>query len=96
MEAVKSLSGQGRLRAVYVFGSQVEGRADQWSDIDLAAFMEGVENWDMHRRAEVMSNVQFEVGFDIEAHLFPASAFDNLERGSFAEYIIKHGVPILS
>ncbi|HUT54284.1 MAG TPA: nucleotidyltransferase domain-containing protein, partial [bacterium] len=80
--------------AVYIFGSQVEGRADEWSDIDLAAFMDGVESWDLQRRTEVMAHVQFEVGFDVEPHLFPASALQNPERGSFAEYILKHGVRI--
>ena len=43
----------------------------------------------------IMYRVQKEVGLDIEAHLFPATAFDHPERGSFAAYIIKNGVPIL-
>ena len=36
-----------------------------------------------------------EAGSDIEAHLFPASALDNPPRGGFAEYILRHGTPIL-
>ncbi len=33
--------------AAYLFGSQVTGNADQWSDIDLAVFAEGIEAWDI-------------------------------------------------
>ena len=44
LAATRTLARLGTIRAAYVFGSQVEGRADRWSDIDVAAFMEGVEN----------------------------------------------------
>ena len=43
----KALEREGVVRAAYVFGSQVDGRTDRWSDIDVAAFMEGVESWDI-------------------------------------------------
>ena len=92
--AAKTLSRIGSVRAVYVFGSQVEGNTDRWSDIDVAAFMEEVENWDIHQRARVMALVMEEAGSDVETHLFPVSALENPGRGSFAEYILQHGVRI--
>jgi predicted nucleotidyltransferase len=95
MEAARALGRRGIVRAVYVFGSHVTGRADEWSDIDVAAFMEGIENWDFWQRTQVMAQVQMEVGHDIEPHLFPASALENAEPGSFAADIIKHGVRII-
>jgi len=93
--AVKVLARLGVVHAAYVFGSQVEGTADAWSDIDVAAFIQGLEHWDIRRRAEAMALVMEEAGSDVEAHLFPASALDNPARGGFAEYILRHGIPIL-
>jgi predicted nucleotidyltransferase len=92
--AVKILARLGVVRAAYVFGSQVEGTADAWSDIDVGAFIEGVEHWDIRKRAEAMALVMEEAGSDVEAHLFPASALDNPARGGFAEYVLQHGIPI--
>ena len=95
MAATVILARLGAVRAAYVFGSHVEGTADAWSDIDVAAFVEGVEHWDIQKRAEVMALVMEEAGSDVEAHLFPASTLDNPPRGGFAEYVVRHGARIL-
>ncbi|MGH7176260.1 MAG: nucleotidyltransferase domain-containing protein [Tepidisphaeraceae bacterium] len=84
----------GPLRAAYLFGSHAEGRAHRWSDIDLAAFMVGVETWDIHRRARAMAQVMDEIGADVEAHLFPASALKNPQPGSFVDYVLQRGIRI--
>jgi len=94
LAAVKVLSGLGVVRDAYLFGSHVEGTPDEWSDIDVAIFMEGVEDWDIHQRAEAMALVMEKVGSDVEAHLFPASSLDDPPRGGFAEYILRHGIRI--
>jgi predicted nucleotidyltransferase len=93
--AARELAHHSTVRAVYVFGSHVTGRADEWSDIDVAAFMEGVEFLDLWQRTQMIVAVQKKVGYDVEIHLFPASALDNPEPGSFAADIIKHGVRIV-
>ena len=92
--AARTLARYGTLRAVYVFGSHAEGRADSWSDIDLGAFMDEVETWDIQKRASVMASVMQEAGSNVEAHLFPVSAFENPEPGSFAAYILRHGIRV--
>jgi predicted nucleotidyltransferase len=94
LEGVKVLSCRGVVRAAYLFGSHVEGTPDQWSDIDVGVFMEGVENWDIHQHVEAMALVMEKVGSEVEAHLFPASALNNPPRASFAQYILRHGVRI--
>jgi len=91
-QAVATLRRMGVVRAVYLFGSQAEGRADFWSDIDLAVFMDEVETWDLPQRARLMAAVQIEAGWDVEAHLFASRNLDHPEAGSFSEYIVKHGV----
>jgi predicted nucleotidyltransferase len=95
LQAVPVLEKLGIVRAVYVFGSHAEGRADCWSDIDLAVFMDGVETWDIHRRARAMVLVQKEAGWDMEAHFFSASSLTQPQPGSFAEFILRHGVDIV-
>ena len=92
--AVRVLSCLGVVRAAYLFGSYVEGTPDQWSDIDVAVFMEGVEHWDINERAEAMALVMEKVGSEVEAHLFPVSDLDDPPRGSFAEHILRHGIRI--
>ena len=92
--AVRVLSCLGVVRAAYLFGSHVEGTPDQWSDIDVAVFMEGVEHWDIHQRAEAMALVMETVGSDVETHLFPVSDLDNPPQGGFAKYILHHGIRI--
>ncbi len=94
MAAVEVLSRLGAVHAAYLFGSHVDGTPDQWSDIDVAVFMEGVEHWDIHERAMAMAMVMEKVGNDVEAHLFPISSLDNPPRASFAEYILRHGIRI--
>ncbi len=91
---VKLLKRYGVVRGLYLFGSQVDGSADEWSDIDIAVFMDGVEKWDMHQRARLMTRVQREVALEVEVHLFPAAHLKHPPAGSFAAYILKHGVPI--
>jgi predicted nucleotidyltransferase len=94
LAAARALQKMGGLRRVYVFGSHVEGRATRWSDIDLAAFVDGVETWDLRRRAQVMARIQREAGLDVETHLFPASALAMPDRASFAAYVIQNGLRV--
>ena len=94
LETATSLHRRGIVRATFVFGSHAEGRADEWSDIDVAVFMDDVESWDLWRRTRMMTEIQKEVGFDIEVHLFPTSSLAAPAPGSFAEYVMQHGVMI--
>lgn len=94
LAARESLERMGTVRAVYVFGSHVNGSADQWSDIDVAAFMDGIDDWSIQRPVRAMTQVQRDAGLDIEAHLFPDRVRCHPQRGSFSEYILKHGVRI--
>ncbi len=78
--------------AVYLFGSRAEGRADQWSDYDLAVFIEGVEEWDVLDIVRFCGDIQKEAGDDIELHVFTAAQAENPEPASFASYILTHGI----
>lgn len=93
-KAVELVSGYGAVRAAFLFGSQVNGHADEFSDIDIAAFIEGLGEWDLDRRVRVSVEVQKRIGDDVELHLFPAETMDNPLPASFAEYVKSNGVRI--
>jgi len=94
LAAVQIIARMATVRAAYLFGSHVEGHPDQWSDIDIAVFMDGIETWDIERRASAMAKVQLEAGIDVEAHLFPAANLDHPEPASFTHYILHHGIQL--
>jgi len=89
--AIRVLARRARVRAAYLFGSQVEGTANPWSDIDVAAFIEQADRWDLRQRVDVRVEAREQVGDDVELHLFPAEALDNPPRASFAQYVLQHG-----
>lgn len=91
MKAVEVVSQLSEVAGAYLFGSHVEGTPDEFSDIDIAVFVEGAEGFDMIRIARTTARVQKEAGDDIEVHFFPAGALASPEPASFSDYIIRHG-----
>jgi len=91
LHAVRVMSRWGRVRAAYLFGSRAQGTGDPWSDIDIAVFVEGAEQWTFERLSRACGDVQRQVGLDIEMHVFPASSYENPPRASFAQYVLQHG-----
>jgi predicted nucleotidyltransferase len=92
--AVRALGRSGRVRAAYLFGSQVQTTADRDSDIDVAVFIDGAETWDFWRLARECEAARRHAGIDVELHVFPASSYDRPPRASFAQYILQHGLPL--
>ena len=84
------------VRAAYLFGSHVEGVPDQWSDIDVAVFMEGVESWDIRQRATAMALVMEKVGLDVECICSPSRLWTTRRKAASRQYILRHGTRILS
>jgi len=93
-QAMTVLTRHAQVRAVYVFGSQIEGRAQPLSDVDIAVFIENLDEWDFGRLAHASLLVHREVGNDLELHFFSALELLNADPASFAAYILKHGIPI--
>jgi len=93
-DVLRVLARRARVRAGYLFGSQVEGTADRWSDIDVAAFIDEADQWDFEQRVAACVEAREEVGDDVELHLFPSASLTNPPRASFAEYVLKHGLAL--
>jgi len=94
LAAVEILARMATVRAAYLFGSHVEGHPGRWSDIDVAIFIEGLENWDLQQCVHAMAKVQLEVGIDVEAHLFPAATLKNPQPATLAQHILHHGIKL--
>jgi len=92
--AIMTVSRFATVVRAYLFGSQVEGTADRWSDIDLAVFVEGAESWDIHDRARISAQVQKEAGDEVEVHFLPVKALHERDDASFAAWILAHGVEV--
>jgi predicted nucleotidyltransferase len=92
--ALAVVSRLGRVVRAYLFGSQIEGTADRWSDIDLAVFVEGLEAWNLHDRARVSAQVQKEAGDDVEVHFLPAQTLEEHDPAGFAAWVLAHGVEV--
>ena len=92
--ALKALARRASVAAAFVFGSRCDGRADSWSDIDIAVFVRGAEDWDMVTRARIFAQVQKEAGDEVELHFFPARALKHADPGSFAAYVMKSGIAV--
>ncbi|MDE2058463.1 MAG: nucleotidyltransferase domain-containing protein [candidate division NC10 bacterium] len=92
--AVQILSRYTPVTAAYLFGSWVEGNADEWSNIDLAVFLEHIDSWDQATRAHTAVLVQEKAGDDIKLHFFSARSLHQPEPASFVAYILVHGVAI--
>ncbi len=91
-DACRALSRHVHPAAIYFFGSRAEGRSDQWSDYDLAVFIEGAERWDAFDIIRFCGDIQKEAGDDIEVHIFSAAQAENPEPASFASHILTYGI----
>jgi predicted nucleotidyltransferase len=92
--AVRILARRAHVRAAYLFGSRVNGAADRWSDIDIAAFIDEADTWDLDQRVAACVEPQRLVGDDIELHLFSTQSLRNPPRASFAQYVLRYGMPL--
>ena len=90
--AIKGLTAEIPVAAVYLFGSYLDGSYDDDSDVDLAVYTETVAGLDILRRAKLWSKLQrIAGGWPVELHLFPASALEYPDPKTFAGHIALTG-----
>ena len=80
-----------RVEAAYLFGSQLNGEADEDSDIDLAIFSPDVDGLNLVERVHLTSEIALGCSVDLELHLYSSRALANARPTNFAGYIIAHG-----
>ena len=89
--AAEFLAGRIHLRALFLFGSHLHGKAGEWSDVDIAVFAPDVVGMKLLERAKLAADVQFACGLELESHFFPDTYLDDPPEASFAKHIIETG-----
>ena len=80
-----------RIEAAYLFGSQLTGEANEYSDIDLAVFSPDVDGLNFVERVHLTSEIAIRCDSSLELRLFPSCALANARPTNFAGYIIARG-----
>ncbi|MCX6089828.1 MAG: nucleotidyltransferase domain-containing protein [Candidatus Atribacteria bacterium] len=93
-KAVDLLSSRLIIKAAYLYGSHITGSADKQSDIDIGIFIEGYNTFSLSQIVKLIILVQKEIDDTLDIHFFPAEALTHEEPGSFASFVIKHGLLI--
>ena len=82
LAAMRTLSRLAAVRAIYVFGSQVEGRSDKWSDIDLAIVSNDFAGNRFEDRSKIRK-ISLQVNSDISPMPFRPEDFND------SDYFVK-------
>ncbi len=74
-----------------IFGSQVDGTAHEWSDIDVAIFTPAAETWDVDTWLAVNRSIRKAMKFAVELHFFRARDLEGRPPSTFVGHILKTG-----
>ena len=80
-----------RVEAVVLYGSHVQGKPHEWSDIDLAVISADFEGLGMPERQRIISRLTLNRNRSIEPIGYPSSEYHNPGRHSFLREIIRTG-----
>jgi|SRR3989344_8820869 len=79
--------------AVYLFGSQLNGKAHKWSDIDIAVVSDKLKN-NYEKNRSLLYNMRLEVDDRLEPHGFTKKGFND-NSDPLAYEIRKTGIRII-
>jgi len=90
-QVLRYLKKKLQISKAFLFGSYVEGKPDEWSDIDIAIFSPDVEDWSIEQKAELATSVKLNCHDHVEVHIFPEDALSRARPTNFYGYIIENG-----
>jgi predicted nucleotidyltransferase len=90
-ETMAALRGRLVIKGAYLFGSHFDGSPGPDSDIDLAIYIDDIEQKNPLERAKLWASLRPLVPTPVELHLFPARELDNPSPSTLAGYVILHG-----
>ncbi len=91
---IQLLEDKTEVVAAYLFGSHVDGSADEYSDWDIALFVDNYQWWTLMRQVRISCKIKEAEGDDLDLHFFDASQLPNPSPASFAGWVVKNGVRI--
>jgi len=77
-----------------LFGAQIDGKADKWSDVDVAVFIRKFDRLSLNREFKLARAVHKTFGYDIELHFFDADYLPEPHPATFAGYVVRNGMRI--
>ena len=89
--AIKYLSSYFQIEKVILFGSQANGKARRYSDIDIAVVSPDFVNINFDDLLGVFSKVSLEVSSDIEIHPFTPKDISEARPTNFIGHILETG-----
>ena len=92
---IKRLSNETKVHATFMFGSQVDGNADEYSDLDIAIFVDNYIKWTLMKQVKVSCRIKEAEGDDLDLHFFDADELPNPSPASFAGWVVKNGVKVV-
>jgi len=93
-KVVKAVSTQVNIKAAYLFGSQLNGGRDEWSDTDIGLFISGYNDLEYENEFQLTHFIHRLLGFDIDLHFFDAEYLTNSTPTSFAGWVVRNGVRV--
>lgn len=88
---VDVLSGDIPITAVVLYGSHATGKADEWSDVDVAVFTPVAKGLSFDDEVRLRRKVHEEIGLDVEVIFLPAEDFPTPRKWSFAQEVLRTG-----
>ncbi len=93
-QVIKLLGSKTNINAVYIFGSQVDGSSDEYSDLDIALFVDNFSKWTLMKQVKTSCRVKEAEGDDIDLHFFDAAELPNPSPACFAGWVVRNGVRV--
>ena len=90
-QALETVERELPIAAAFLFGSYVDGRAHDGSDIDLAIFTPERSRLKIADRSRLQLHVQRRCAIDLELHFYSADALDTARPTNFYGYLLEHG-----
>ncbi len=78
----------------FLFGSYLEGTADEYSDIDIAVFGQAADGMTFQEKVSFVVAIERQIKDSIDLHLFGAQSLAKARPTNFFGYICTHGKPI--
>ncbi len=78
----------------YLFGSHLEGKQHEYSDIDIAVFSPAVDQLSFEQKVDLIVEIEREVKDSIDLHLFGMESLAEARPTNFFGYLLSYGKAI--
>lgn len=89
--ALAELEREMPVAAAFLFGSYVEGRPHEGSDIDLAIFTSERARLTISEKSRLQLLLQRQCALDLELHVYSEDALRRARRTNFYGYLLERG-----